>query len=487
MPEHLDALRACGADARPVRRPAELAEVAGLVLPGGESTTLSKLLVAFDLLEPLRERLAGGMPAFGSCAGMILLAREAIDARPDQHQLGALDISVRRNAFGRQVQSFEADLAVTGVVGGPVRAVFIRAPWVETVGRGVEVLARVPGTVAGDAAERSSTPRPGTGVGQGRRRPPGRGDGDRVPPRADRRRPPPRPLPAPRPRVRRLIPTSVPPTPGVPVHIAELRRHPVKSMLGERPAELLLAAGGVDHDRGLALVDAVTGLVATAKHPRLWRHLLQFSATLRDGGVVITTPDGRTIAADDPDVHEILSTVLGRPVRLTADRADGAAVERPDPEDVLDRGVEAEVEAGTLEIAQGTTGTTFVDHSPVHLITTATVDHIATEVERYRPNVVLETGPGTAAFVENDWLGREVALGDPDDGGVLLRLTLPTPRCSVPTLEHGPLGRAPHAVRTPVRENRVDVPGFGVLPCAGAYAEVVRPGVVRVGDTVTVG
>ncbi|NMO90540.1 pyridoxal 5'-phosphate synthase glutaminase subunit PdxT [Actinomycetospora sp. TBRC 11914] len=150
--EHLDALGACGADPRPVRRPGELAEVSGLVLPGGESTTLSKLLVAFDLLEPLRERLAAGMPAFGSCAGMILLAREAIDARPDQHQLGALDIVVRRNAFGRQVQSFETDLSVTGVGGGPVRAVFIRAPWVESVGRGVDVIARVPSSVGGAAS-----------------------------------------------------------------------------------------------------------------------------------------------------------------------------------------------------------------------------------------------------------------------------------------------------------------------------------------------
>ncbi len=150
--EHLDALRACGADPRPVRRPAELEEVSGLVLPGGESTTLSKLLVAFDLLEPLRERLAAGLPAFGSCAGMILLAREAVDARPDQHQLGALDIVVRRNAFGRQVQSFETDLSVTGIGGGPVRAVFIRAPWVESVGRGVDVLARVPSSVGGAAS-----------------------------------------------------------------------------------------------------------------------------------------------------------------------------------------------------------------------------------------------------------------------------------------------------------------------------------------------
>ncbi|MEJ2870695.1 pyridoxal 5'-phosphate synthase glutaminase subunit PdxT [Actinomycetospora sp. OC33-EN08] len=150
--EHLDALRACGADARAVRRAGELEEVAGLVLPGGESTTLSKLLVAFDLLEPLRARLADGMPAFGSCAGMILLAREAIDARPDQHQLGALDVVVRRNAFGRQTESFETDLSVTGIRGGPMRGVFIRAPWVESVGRGVDVLARIPASISGPAS-----------------------------------------------------------------------------------------------------------------------------------------------------------------------------------------------------------------------------------------------------------------------------------------------------------------------------------------------
>ena len=128
----------------PVRRPAELDEVDALVIPGGESTTMSRLLATFDLLEPLRERIAGGMPAYGSCAGMILLADGSWTARPDQQPLGGLDVVVRRNAFGRQVDSFETDLQVAGVPGGPVRAVFIRAPWVESVGPGVEVLATVP-------------------------------------------------------------------------------------------------------------------------------------------------------------------------------------------------------------------------------------------------------------------------------------------------------------------------------------------------------
>jgi 5'-phosphate synthase pdxT subunit len=153
--EHLVALAECDVIGRPVRRPEELAEVDGLVLPGGESTTISRLLDNFELLEPLRARLAEGMPAYGSCAGMILLADKAIDGRPDQHQLGALDIVVRRNAFGRQVDSFEADLDFTGVGEDPVHAVFIRAPWVESAAGDVEVLARVPESpAAGEAAGR---------------------------------------------------------------------------------------------------------------------------------------------------------------------------------------------------------------------------------------------------------------------------------------------------------------------------------------------
>jgi pyridoxal 5'-phosphate synthase pdxT subunit len=150
--EHARALEAGGADVVPVRRESELSEVDGLVLPGGESTTMSRLLDTFELLEPVRKRIADGMPAYGSCAGMILLAREVLDGRPDQHQLGGLDITVRRNAFGRQVDSFEEDLQLTGVDGGPVRAVFIRAPWVESASPEVEVLATVPEVPGAGAA-----------------------------------------------------------------------------------------------------------------------------------------------------------------------------------------------------------------------------------------------------------------------------------------------------------------------------------------------
>ena len=141
--EHLVALAGLGVTARPVRRARELDDLDGIVIPGGESTTICRLLDVFELRGPLSERLAAGLPAFGSCAGMIVLAGEILDGRPDQEPLRAIDIVVRRNAFGRQVDSFETDLELDGVAGGPLRAVFIRAPWVERVGPDVQVLARV--------------------------------------------------------------------------------------------------------------------------------------------------------------------------------------------------------------------------------------------------------------------------------------------------------------------------------------------------------
>ena len=142
--EHLRVLTGLGAHARPVRRAAELAGVQGLVIPGGESTTMVKLARTFDLFEPLQKRIRGGMPTFGTCAGMILLADRIEDGTADQETLGGLDITVRRNAFGRQVDSFEGDLDFAGL-DAPVHAVFIRAPWVESVGGEAEVLGRAAG------------------------------------------------------------------------------------------------------------------------------------------------------------------------------------------------------------------------------------------------------------------------------------------------------------------------------------------------------
>jgi 5'-phosphate synthase pdxT subunit len=139
--EHLAMLTDAGAEAVTVRRPAELASVDGLVIPGGESTTIEKLLRAWDLFGPLHDRIADGLPVLGTCAGMVLLADRIANPASGQTGLGGLDITVRRNAFGRQVDSFEDDLDIAGL-DAPVHAVFIRAPWVEQLGDGVRVLAR---------------------------------------------------------------------------------------------------------------------------------------------------------------------------------------------------------------------------------------------------------------------------------------------------------------------------------------------------------
>jgi pyridoxal 5'-phosphate synthase pdxT subunit len=150
--EHLWLLADAGVEAVPVKRADELDGLDGIVLPGGESTTVGKLLDRYGLLEPLRERLRGGLPALGTCAGAIVLGREALlaDGRPsDQPLLGVLDTVARRNAFGRQVASFEGQVDITGLDGGPMEAVFIRAPWFEDTGPDVEVLAKVE-TALGD-------------------------------------------------------------------------------------------------------------------------------------------------------------------------------------------------------------------------------------------------------------------------------------------------------------------------------------------------
>ena len=146
---HVEALRALGATPVEVRTPGQLAGIEALVIPGGESTTLSKLLESSGLFEPIAGLLSEGLPAFGTCAGMILLAADVLDGRADQRSFGAVDVGVRRNAFGRQVDSFETSLPVDGLTGGPFPAVFIRAPVVERVGDGVEVLARI-ATSSGD-------------------------------------------------------------------------------------------------------------------------------------------------------------------------------------------------------------------------------------------------------------------------------------------------------------------------------------------------
>jgi 5'-phosphate synthase pdxT subunit len=141
--EHIATLRGLNVESHEVKTLEEIQAVDALVIPGGESTTISKLALAFGLMDPIRLRIAQGMPVYGSCAGMILLAKEIVDPASEQESVGGIDIKVRRNAFGRQVDSFESDLNVIGIHGDPVKAIFIRAPWVESAGPEVQVLAAV--------------------------------------------------------------------------------------------------------------------------------------------------------------------------------------------------------------------------------------------------------------------------------------------------------------------------------------------------------
>ncbi|KWX25830.1 molybdenum cofactor biosysynthesis protein [Mycolicibacterium wolinskyi] len=266
------------------------------------------------------------------------------------------------------------------------------------------------------------------------------------------------------------------------LRVGSLYRYPVKSMLGESVDSLFIDARGAEGDRRLALIDESSGRVASAKQARLWRGLLSCSAVTQDRGVLIRLPDGSTATTDDDHVDDVLSRFLGRSVRLGRSRSDGASIERADPDQVLEMGVDAEVDAPILELAQATPGDSFVDLAPVHAITTATLERIGVEAARYRPNLVIATPPGYPAYAENEWTDQVLSVG-----GTRLRAMGPTPRCVIPTLEHGELPRATQALRTPAAENRVDAFGMGLLPCAGTYLEVVSEGTMQVGDPVSLG
>ncbi len=267
---------------------------------------------------------------------------------------------------------------------------------------------------------------------------------------------------------------------AVPMRVQALLRYPVKSMLGETLDCLPVDEGGAEGDRRLALVDGETGHVASAKNPRLWRDLLTCTAHADSQGVRISLPDGTDVAADDPGVDELISRLTGRRVRLIAQRPDGATLVRPDPEQLLELGLDAEVGGRILRIAAATPGESFTDEAPLHAITTATLEHIGVEALRYRPNLVITTPPDYPPYAENGWVGGEIAIGE-----TRLRVLTATSRCVVPTLEHGPLPRAPQALRIPAAENRLNTGGHGAQPCAGAYLAVVTRGVIRVGDQVT--
>ena len=270
--------------------------------------------------------------------------------------------------------------------------------------------------------------------------------------------------------------------------VTALRRYPVKSMLGEDVEASDVSHLGLTWDRHLAVVSRRTGKVASAKYPRLWRDLLTLSAEALDGATLITLPDGKTVRSTDADIDEVLSALLNEPVTLTATPPPGASLDRAVPEAVLRDGIKAQVPAEVIEIGAGAPPGTFVDFAPLHLLTLATLDRIAelsphrrARLERYRPNIVIRSEAG--GFPENDWLGRDLGVGD----NLVVRVIARTPRCAVPTLAHGTLPRDTEALRVLARHNRiVPLAGLDPEPCAGVYAEVLHPGQIRVGDTVRV-
>ncbi|WP_416981327.1 MOSC domain-containing protein [Streptomyces sp. T028] len=268
--------------------------------------------------------------------------------------------------------------------------------------------------------------------------------------------------------------------------VGGLWRYPVKSMLGETVSAAEVTERGLAGDRRLAVVDRETGKVASAKNPRLWKALLTCGATLEEGSVRITLPDGKPVRRTDTDVDDVLSAVVGRPVTLTDTPPDRATLDRSRPELVLQEGLDAEVQADTVQFGSAAPAGTFFDYAPLHLLSAATLRQLAAlsprgvaEAERYRPNIVIDTeGVG---FLDHAWLDSELRIGDE----LVLRVVASTPRCAVPTLPHGELPQDRAALRTLAEHNRVPAgPGWNPEPCAGVYAQVVRPGRVGVGDLV---
>ncbi len=276
--------------------------------------------------------------------------------------------------------------------------------------------------------------------------------------------------------------------------IETLHRYPVKSMLGEACDSLPVTAAGVAGDRAWAVIDEATGKVASAKGPKLWRNLLSCAGRTLDeagpagGAVEVTLADGSVRRAGDPALDGLLTDLTRRKVHLASVPPDGAELDRAQPEAVLAEGVDADVASTILALGAGAPPGTFLDYAPVHLITSATLDGITAalpgevpvEKTRYRANVVIRSPVGTPEFTENGWVGGTLRIGDV----VTLRVVLQTPRCAVPMLAHGELPPRPGAVRATAERNRVEIPGFGNQPCAGIYAEVLRPGTIHTGDRV---
>ena len=272
--------------------------------------------------------------------------------------------------------------------------------------------------------------------------------------------------------------------------VGALCRYPVKSMLGEDRQAARVTLRGLEGDRDYALIDVQSGKVATAKLPHRWRAMLRLRSIRYDDGdasrVEIALPDGRIVDCEDPGAEAILSAELGRSVKLASARPEGLEMECADPDAVVAQGSASEVGFDVLPVGMGAPEGGFFDFAPIHFITSASLDRVGSataarvaEPSRYRANLIIET-PAGVPFQENDWIGARLDIGRE----VQLEVIVPTPRCAVPTLAHGAVAVDVKALQAIAVLNKAQVLDMGLLPCLGAYAKVLRPGSVRVGDPV---
>lgn len=269
--------------------------------------------------------------------------------------------------------------------------------------------------------------------------------------------------------------------------IGAIGRYPVKSMRGETLTEVDVTPGGLPGDRGWALVDRETGRVASAKLPRLWACLLECRANIIAGETRITLPDGQVVVAGEPAADAALTQLTGRAITLKSTAPEGIQLERywPDIDGMALRDTET-----TGTIAAAAPPGTFFDHGVLHLLTTATLRYLAElapasqfDARRFRPNLLIDVPDNAPGFIENEWVGTTLTLGDV----VRLRITDPTPRCVVTTLPQAELSRDLEILRAIALHNRPPIPALdgATLPCLGVYAKVERVGVVRAGDHIT--
>lgn len=275
--------------------------------------------------------------------------------------------------------------------------------------------------------------------------------------------------------------------------VGAIMRYPIKSLLGETLDECVIESIGMRGDRALALIDAATGKIASAKQPNLWRKLLTLSArtdlSSAQPRIVVADFAGTELDHRDADFDTWLSERLGRSVRLIETRPGDAELNRARPDEVLERGQDEEVTQDLLAIGAAAPDGGFFDFAPIHLVNAASVAAISgsapqasIRAQRYRPNLVIDTASSTP-FAENEWVGRRVQIGR----SLELEIIAPTPRCAVPLLAHGTLPASPEAVSAVNRLNKVEFPllGPGKFPCLGAYATVLHSGPVQRGDAVS--